>query len=321
MPISGPASYVPTINQFIPHWGSVDAALGASGPLVLTSGGTLASLTNYRDLLFGFGASIQDKLNDEQIGRQDVELKKAALLARAGEFNRKVRGFLAQTVFGTALPSIPSLTSAQGLILEPLDDVRSLWTKINAATIAGFTGPLTLLGGYALATFTTDLTAMKTAYTTWQAAEQETSLERQRRNDVQDLAYPVLRDYRGAVSGLFAEGDALVESLPRLSPEPGSTPDPVTATAVWDAVPLQGKLTWTASADPNLSHYQIRFCAGATYATETESTIGTVQPTEALEFLTDAGLTSSGDVASFKVYVVLNTGNEKGSNAVTVTRP
>ena len=52
------------------------------------------------------------------------------------------------------------------LILEPLDDLASLWAKINAATIPGFTGPLLLPDGYALATFLTDLAALKAAYAT-----------------------------------------------------------------------------------------------------------------------------------------------------------
>lgn len=49
-----------------------------------------------------------------------------------------------------------------------MDDMKSLWAKINAAAIPGFTGPLTLVGGYAIATFLTDLAALKTAYTTAQ---------------------------------------------------------------------------------------------------------------------------------------------------------
>jgi hypothetical protein len=44
-------------------------------------------------------------------------------------------------------------------------------------------------------------------------------------------------------------------------------------------------------------------------------------PTDPLEFLTLSGLAASGDVATFKVYVILTTGNEKGSNTVTITRP
>jgi len=42
MPLAGPSSYVPTINEFLAHWLQVNTALGAGGPLVLSDGTTLA---------------------------------------------------------------------------------------------------------------------------------------------------------------------------------------------------------------------------------------------------------------------------------------
>ena len=206
-------------------------------------------------------------------------------------------------------------------IVDSLDDMATLWVKINAATIPGFTGPLSLLGGFLVATFNTDLATLKTTSTTWQNALQDVKLERERRNDLQDIVQPILRDYRAAIEGTFAPTDALVASLPRLTPEPGSTPDAVTANGTWEATPAQAKLTWSASDNPNLSEYSLRFCAGANYSTDDESVIGSVGPSETREFLTDSGLTTPGSTATFKVYVVLTTGNEKGSNTVTITRP
>jgi len=49
--------------------------------------------------------------------------------------------------------------------------------------------------------------------------------------------------------------------------------------------------------------------------------VGNVSATGLREFFTDAGLAASGNVASFKVYVILTTSNEKGSNTLTITRP
>lgn len=49
--------------------------------------------------------------------------------------------------------------------------------------------------------------------------------------------------------------------------------------------------------------------------------VGRLAPTAPCEFLTDSGLTAPGNVASFKVYVLTATGNEKGSNTVVITRP
>ena len=51
----------------------------------------------------------------------------------------------------------------------------------------------------------------------------------------------------------------------------------------------------------------------------TASVIGS-QPPGSAGTTTLAGLASPGNVASFKVFVVLTTGNEAGSNTVTITR-
>ncbi len=320
MAITGPSSFVPTVNEFLAHWLQANTALGAGGPLVLGDGTTIAILTGHRDSLATFGSSIAGKLNDVEIARGNLDIQKVALIGRLGEFNRKVRGFLSQTAFVSALPEVPPGSSSVATIVDSLDDMATLWVKINAATIPGFTGPLSLLGGYLVATFNTDLAALKAASTTWQNAVQDVKLERERRNDLQDIVQPVLRDYRAAIEGTFAPTDPLVLTLPRMTPEPGSTPDAVTASIVWDAVLLQAKITWSASDNPNLSHYEIRFCAGPNYSTSDESVIGSVSPSEPREFLTASGLTTPGSTASFKVYVVLTTGNEKGSNTVTLTR-
>lgn len=39
------------------------------------------------------------------------------------------------------------------------------------------------------------------------------------------------------------------------------------------------------------------------------------------EFLTAAGLATSGATARFRIYVIQETDNERGSETVTVTRP
>jgi hypothetical protein len=321
MPISGPSSYVPTLNLFIPHWVDVNLILGAGGPLVLEDGTTIAILTGYRDQLDGFRASIEAKLNDVQIGSGDVLLKKTALLARIGEFNRKVRGTIGSSPYAAALPDVPGITAAQGNFLGPLDDMAALWAKINAATIPGFTGPLLLPGGYAVATFLTELAALKTAYATESAAEHEVGLERKLRDAIQVKASAALVLYRKAVAGAFAENDPHVLSLPAVTPQPGSTPDAVTANISWDATQLKAKITWSASTEANLFQYEIRFCPGPNYSTETEVVVGNILPTDPREFLTDAGLAASGNISSFKVYVITTLSNEKGSNTVTITRP
>ncbi len=61
--------------------------------------------------------------------------------------------------------------------------------------------------------------------------------------------------------------------------------------------------------------------AGPDYDTEDEVALGTILPAAPRTFSTDFALLAPGNAASYKVYVILTTGNERGSNAVTVTRP
>lgn len=79
-------------------------------------------------------------------------------------------------------------------------------------------------------------------------------------------------------------------------------------------------LTWSLSTNSNLSGYTIRMSPGTTYDSSSATVIGSVPP-GLEEFRTTDGLASPGDVASFKVFVNLSTGNSAGSDAVVVTRP
>lgn len=60
--------------------------------------------------------------------------------------------------------------------------------------------------------------------------------------------------------------------------------------------------------------------SGANYDSTSATVIGNFPPgTTTLN--TTTGLEVPGDIASFKVFVRLTTGNESGSNAVSITRP
>jgi len=320
MAITGPASYIPTANAFISHWTDVNVELGAAGPLKTKDGKGIADLTALRDDLEDFRDSVQDKLNGVEIAIGFVTNQKKALIARAGEFNRKVRGSLGGSPFERALPAAPQESDGAAVVLEALADIKSLWPRINAATIATFTPPLVLPDGYAVAAFLTDLAALKQSYETLADAEQELKLERERRNDAQDFAYPIMRDYRTALLGAFTPQHALVASLPRLSPEPGSTPDPVQLTGSFNSTTNEATFSFTASTNPKLAKYQLRHCVGTTYSSETEIVIVDI-PAGTLTVTTSVGVAAPGDAAVYKLFVILDTDNESGSNAVAVTRP
>jgi hypothetical protein len=318
MAISGPASYVPTAIEFMTHWSSADAALGVGNEIVLPGGAAIANLTTGKDELVAKRDAVQDKLNDKEIARGDIDNLKPALRDRLMLFNDKIRAFFAGSKWLNALPGSFALTDGQANVVGPLADANSLWKKINADP--GTTTPVTLLGGYTQATFETDLTTLRAAYETIGAAEQDLKLSRSERNDLQDAIREILLSYRKVLPTFFAADDALVETLPRLSPTGGSGPNPVEASGTWDAVAEEAAITWSASSSSNIQQYEIRMSPGPVYDEDTESPVGSVAP-DTLEFRTITGLESLGSTASFRVYVILTTGNEVGSNVVIVVRP
>ena len=73
--------------------------------------------------------------------------------------------------------------------------------------------------------------------------------------------------------------------------------------------------------DRALARYELRGNPGDTYDDDDAVTIATHTPGDPREFLTGFGLTQPGTHASFKVYVILTTGNEAGSAPMRVERP
>ena len=318
MPISGPTSYLPTTDEFLAHWLAANTSLGAGNEILLPGAVARAGLQTKRTALETKRADVQGKLNLQEIARGDIDHLKADLLLRANQFKDKVLALYPGSKWERALPSMPGIGDAQSRFTDPLDDCSSLWALINAdATIPD----ITLLGAYTQTLFATDVAALKTAYVTSTAAGTVVTITLEERNDIQDEIYDILKNYRVALPTYFAKTHALVESLPLLTPVPGSTPDAVTVNGSWIVASLMAKLLWSLSTNANLLRYEIRFCAGPNYSTDNESVIGTVLAGDPREFLTDAGLTTPGSKSSFKVYVVTTTGNEKGSNTLVITRP
>jgi len=329
MAIVGPSSYIPSINEFLPHWAAVDAARGSTGLTVRIPGQSNAvgrsELFGWRDELAAYAAGIEDEILDRDLTGARIKILRGELHDRLNQFNRKARALLSQTEFAPNLPKVPAISSGESRIFLSLNEMNSLWKRVNQAAAAGqITGldrPLTLLDGYDHAQFDAALGKLRTAYEQILQHEQGLRLTRTRRNLVQDKVYATLREYRTAVRGEFAESDALVLTLPRLNPTPGSTPESVAVQAVWDASVAQAVVTWEASDNPNLDHYEVRYSPGSSYDSDAETVQASIPADRAREFITNKGLANPGDVASFKVYVILETGNERGSEAVSVIRP
>jgi hypothetical protein len=129
-----------------------------------------------------------------------------------------------------------------------------------------------------------------------------------------------MKQYRSGVKAALPLSHALQLTIPALSPPPGSTPAAVSASGDWNPGTLEADLTWTPSTNPNLDHYSVRTAPGPVYKAAEESVVGLVPSTDT-EFSTNVGLAAPGARALYRIYVVLTTANEKGSNTVSVTRP
>lgn len=323
MPISGPSSYPSTIAEFLSHWDTANTTVG-SGGIVLEDASTRAALVALQADLETARDGVTDGSVDLSLARIDLFQKITALQARAVEFNGRVRGDLSATTFPGALPEAFQVHQGEAIVREGLRKMARVWDKINqlgSSSPPGVAQPYVLSGGYALAQCHADRDALREAYRALSDAEVDLAFLRGERNMMQEVIYPMLKAYRLKVVGKKVEFPQLLESLPALTPPEGHTPEPVAVQAVWEAGSNQGKVTWAASSEASLARYEVRGSAGDDYETEDEIVLASVLPAGARELLTDFALNSPGLTAGFKVYVVLTTGNERGSEAVYVPRP
>ena len=323
MPLSNNTSYVPTMNEFIAHWGQVDAAL--TPDLVINapdqSAMTRVQFTALRDTLQTQFQTVTGYLNDKEIARGGIRQLKARMLAHFNEFTALLDGYWAATPFINARPYAPNASDGEGTFLAPMRDALSLWGKLNAGPApAGVTLPLALSDGTLAEDFADEIASLQTAHATEANANQNAVLARSQRNLTMATARAVMVSYRKVVPARCAQHPALVDSLPALTPPPGHTPDPVNASAVFQA-PDQAKIVHDASPDPALARYELRGNPGAQYDEQDAVTLATHTPADPREFLTGFGLTQPGTQSAFKVFVILNTGNEAGSAAMVVERP
>ena len=319
MPFSGPSSYLETIDEFIGHWTDVDAALPVLTPLTLTGGYVLASLQADRDALAIRITELTQSINFVEGHRTDRDLQKPPMKERMGQLGHFIHGVISASIYTGQIPRQVNIGSNHGKWIDAMDDFEHLWTTIEASPPAGFVPPLLLNGPYAIAAFTADVLALKTTFTALVQAEQDEDRERDERDELYLQIRARLVQYRRAVPGQFPSDHPLVTSLPSLSPPPGHTPDAVVLAGVWNQISGLADLSWTASVDPDLLHYQVRRSGATPYSTSTELVVATV-PAGTLVHSTLDGLPVDGATMGYKAYVVLTTGNQKGSNAVSITR-
>jgi hypothetical protein len=319
MPIQSFSDYIPVMDQFIIHWTATDAALK------LPFGEDYVGLTDFEEIRANLDvakSALQARLNDLDNNRVALEQIRNQCGDRVAEFNRRIRADFPKNRLFNRLPAVPNRTAGREAFISALDDVLDLWGRVNAQpSTPVFTSPLLLLGGFDIAECAALRAEVDAGFSARGAAERETSAARILRNTLQDEAMGLMKQYRLRIEGLHAPDSLAVKMLPKLTPAPGHTPEPVLLSGTWNMAQSRADLTWTASSDPELDRYEVRSTPGLNYSAEDESIIATIPPAGPLVFSSAEGYALPGNAVSYKVYVRLNTGNQAGSEAVTILRP
>ena len=323
MPVN-PTQYIPLINTILGHWAQVNLALGGTTAtdLKLKANYTLANLTTDRDALQLKVTDCQNKLNTRQDNASARDLAKTALRSRMTEFRNAVLYQLQGTAYTKGLPTLPHPAAYEGRFLKTFDDMATKWTTINALSgVPNFTAPLTLLSGYTLANFNTDLTALRANFAAVAAAGDAFNVAIATRDTTFTPIYAHLKEYILAVKARFPATNSLVTTLPTLSLAGNPTPRPVTDIIVqWDATNHVALIAFTPSTSANIAAYDLRYSPSNPYTASDETTILT-NPPAAHTFQTNHALTATGDTARFRIVTTNNTASEKGAKPFKITRP
>jgi hypothetical protein len=327
MPIQGPTSYFTVVPIFINHWKDANTANGGVAITLSKQETGTATDTTVADLETLF-ASLELLRNNVENAAQNVGIQSAVvtgmkqfMLAKMNDFNKKMRADYASSPYGRNLSDVPQISAGRDAFMRPLRDTNRLWEKVNQWLTSQGKPALKLIGDYEWGPFNSALDALRVAWNDWEEQEQNWSLDIQKRNDMQDVIYPILKVYRLKIPAVFPENSAIVDTLPLLTPVSGSTPQAPGLTGGWSVPNNRAELSGTASPTAAVTRYQLRACIGPVHNDDLESVVATVDAGEPLTFNTTWGLTTPGSVASFRLVAMTADGHERGSAPVVIARP
>lgn len=328
MPIQGIGSYGPTSEEIEDSWLAANGLLAPAAPLTLQGAYTVEQ--------FGLDRTAMLALIDEtsalaaqvrlKAGARDI--LKALLPARMTQFRGMVAVKYRGTTYDGVVGASPRVGEDVARFLKLLKDVATDWAALNddvlTATQVNFSLPMTLMGGYTLAQFQADLAELQMYSDETAALESALARKRVARNNAMAQLYERMKQYRVIVPTVFAKNSPIVQTLPRLTPLPGTTPPAVQPSGAWDNVVGQARATWTALSPADIAKFsvvkiQVRGCLGNWKGNEEEVVIDLAA--DATHWEGDWGLTAPGSFASFKFYAMCSTGNENGGKALKIVRP
>lgn len=333
MALTSNASYIPTVNEFLAHWAQADTALPSGGIILAEEPGIIPSAFNrsglqvLRDALRDKLDEVQDLLNGVQIAQGTLELLKQKMNRRLQIFLALLDGYYANTEYYRARPESPGIGAGEEKFCAPLRDMKSLWLRLmNAPAPAGVSlmefneGTAEAPQNFTREMFVNDLALLQQHYSDRASAEQAVKLARAQRDKLFKQIRAVLVAYRAAALSKLAARADLLDSLPRVSPQPGHTPDAVSVSAAF-IPPDTAQITHSESADSDFKEYQLRGVPGDDGDLEDAVVLATHTGRAPQAFTTQHGLGSPGGAASLWITVVTTDGNERSSERVVVLRP
>jgi hypothetical protein len=307
--------------KFLVNWAAADEAylLSHGEDLLTRKGKGIADLQALNTALQNAINAVEAKVLDASLARGAREAGKKGTRTGFEEWQRAVNYNLSDTPLGQQRPTLPALDDGEKVFTDKLLFALNLWDDINKASgIPNFTPPLITRSGLTRAAFATQVAALQTAYADTPRLEEQAALLRTTRDQIAGAIHDLCIDYIAAVENAFAPTDPVRLNLPDLSPRSSRTPGAVALSGSFDPTTGTAPLSWTASDDPDLARYSVRISAGPRYKGDDEATIGDITP-PATSFSVPAIYLPTGATVWAKVFVILSSGHEKGSDAVKVS--
>jgi hypothetical protein len=214
---------------------------------------------------------------------------------------------------------VASSEAGAEVVTKAATAAMNLWNRINSLNVMG--EPLLLRDGVTAADFKLLRDTVQKAANDVTEAEQDLKDAVEERDNVEEKIYKVLKAYRQMIPQVLPVGHPSIDSLPALTPPPGSTPDAVTVAGGFNAQTGQAELTWDESTSSDVTHYDVLGLAGPEFNEDNADLLGTVQKGSPRSFATGQFLQNPGSQLTVKVYARTESGHTAGSNAVTVQRP
>ena len=200
-------------KRVVTHWEQINVKLGAS-PLVLKGNYTVANLTADIAVLENKLTNLPDVDNAEGLAQAERNKARPSFKTRLKQFRAAVQSKLGDTGYASELPTQPPTQAAEATFLKCFDDMHSLWSRINTATIAGFTGPLVLAGGYTFAAFSQELAALRTTYNQTRTAIDAATQARKERDESVKVVWERIKQYRKGCIASLEDGSMLLLTVP-----------------------------------------------------------------------------------------------------------